>query len=283
MYHRARRQAANKSYRIGLNILARAMRALMRANGSEGYFCIGAEDAYYHWNGLRLTYHFSEFGVAGNIDAGGNTETETIDKLTQMLTGDVVFYDVGAHEGLYALSMKNRFPSSTIYAFEPNAKALRANLNLNDANDIKLYECAIGDQKKTVTMTVGYRSSNFIATDRHAGSQTKMTTIDKLVASQSLKLPTAIKIDIEGFEFQALKGALRTLSSSYPIIVTEINDCFYRYHRNLSPWRNFMSELGYRLYSLKEGRLERVPDDILAIDKLPWSADANYWWLQRQG
>ena len=280
MLQRVRGYAANKPYRIGMNILARSMRALMRAKGAEGNFCVGANGAYYYWNGLCLTYHFSDFGVAGNIDAGGSAETETIEKLGQILTGDAVFYDVGAHEGLFALSMKKMLLHPTIYAFEPNAKALRVNLDLNDASDIKVLEYAIGDQEMTVIMTVGHRSSNFVMTDGCTGSKTKMNTIDHLVADLSLKLPTAIKIDIEGFEFQALKGASVTLSLSHPIIVTEINDCFCRYHRDLGPWRSFMSELGYGLHSLKAGRLERVPDNILSVDKLPWSADANYWWLQ---
>jgi hypothetical protein len=53
MLYRGRREVANKSLRIGMNILARSIRSLMRVNGAGDYFCVGADDAYYCWNGLR--------------------------------------------------------------------------------------------------------------------------------------------------------------------------------------------------------------------------------------
>jgi len=276
-----RRRVTNRSFRIGMNILARGMRALMRANRVSGYFCVGADKTHYYWNGLRFEYHFSEFGVAGNIDTGGSAETETIEKLAQMLTGQIVFYDIGAHEGLYSLSIKQRFRNSTIYAFEPDATALRVNLGLNDATEIEIFECAVGEQEATVTMTIGHRSSNYITSDESAGKKFEMKTVDQLVATRALEIPTAMKVDIEGYEYQALRGASRTLSASRSIVVTEINECFHRYHQDLGPWRDFMGTLGYNLHFLDAGRLQPVPLDIALVSTLPPSADGNYWWLPK--
>jgi FkbM family methyltransferase len=282
MFHWLHREVSNKSYRLGINVLARMMRTLIRVKGINGHFCIGANDSYFCTSGFRFVYHFSNFGVAGNIDSGSSTETETIEKLTEILAGDFVFFDIGAHEGWYTLNIRKKFPLSTIYAFEPDASSLRKNLQLNSVDDVKIVECAIGAEETTVVMTVNRRSSNFVDPGGLTGRKVEMKTIDQLIAKQLLKLPGAIKIDIEGFEFQALTGASKTLAIAHPIIVTEINACFKRYHQELGAWRSFMLELGYDLYSLRADKFELVSVDIVTVDDLPWSADSNYWWLHRE-
>src|SRR5437868_5397737 len=95
-----------KPYRIGMNLLARAMRSLMRARGIEGSFCISPSFTYYEWDGIRLAYNYSECGVGGNIDSGGNSEPNTHRKLVSLLGPGAVFFDIGAHEGLFSIDVK---------------------------------------------------------------------------------------------------------------------------------------------------------------------------------
>src|SRR5262245_23620531 len=116
-----------------MNLLARTMRSLMRARGVEGTFCIGPQQTYYEWRGMRLVYHYSDFGTGGNIDSGGNTEDATRTKLISILKEQArpVFYDIGAHDGLFTITVKQAVPQTVVHAFEPHAHGLFANLALN--------------------------------------------------------------------------------------------------------------------------------------------------------
>src|SRR6185437_9498078 len=190
------------------------MRGMMRAHGDrDGLFCIGARDAFYERDGMRFDYHFDAFGVAGNIDSGGSSEEQTRAKLFSLMQPNGVLYDIGAHEGLFSISLKKSHPLATAYAFEPQTDALLKNLDLNNLNSVRVIPFALGDSVGNVSMTTAERSSNHVTINGQADKSFPVSTIDTLVADLSLKLPSAIKIDIEGFEYRALLGAQRTLST----------------------------------------------------------------------
>ena len=262
-----------------MNALARSMRAMMSARGDEdGSFCVSATNAFYELEGMRLRYHFSEFGTAGNIDSGGSSEKETREKLLSLLGPASVFYDIGAHEGLYTIHVKTKLPSSTVFAFEPHPEELQDNMDLNHIKDVNVFAVALGNVAGQVSMTTNKRSSNHVVVDGREDF-VAMTTLDKVVLERACKLPTAIKLDIEGFEFNALKGAADTLRKARPIVVTEINDCFDRYRQSFDDFVNYMKVAGYQLQTLRAGSLEPVADTVHSISDLPVSADANYWWV----
>lgn len=259
-----------KAYRIGMNLLARSMRALMRARGIGGAFCVSPSVTYYEWDGIRLAYNYAEYGVGGNIDAGGNSEPGTRRKLVSLLKPDAVFFDIGAHEGLFTIDVKRHFPTAAVHAFEPIPAALETNLALNGLFDVTVHRAAVGDKTGSITMSAGQRSSNFVA--NIDGGATEIVTIDGL----ALPAPTAIKLDIEGFELHAMRGARNTIQRARPIIITEINECFLRYHPTYSPLQAFMTDIGYQCYSLRNDVFSLVS---IAGSALPSSDEANYWWL----
>jgi FkbM family methyltransferase len=258
-----------KPYRIGMNLLARSMRALMKARGIDGTFCVGPHGTFYEFEGIRLAYDYAALGVGGNIDAGGTSESATRNKLYEYLHPGAVFYDVGAHDGLFALSAKRKQPRIKVHAFEPQPDALLANLALNGLPDVAVHAVAVGDKPGLVSMTTDQRSSNHVTGD----GSIPMIRLDDL----DIEPPTIIKMDIEGFEPQALKGAERILSTSRPIVITEINHCLLRYHTDLRDMHDRMSRNGYTMNVLRSGAF--APTSAVALTELPPSDNSNYWWL----
>jgi FkbM family methyltransferase len=257
---------------MAVNFIARALRSLMKANHIQGYFCVSAENAFFEIDGLRLGYHYDRFGVCGNIDSGGSSEPKTRRKLAEYLKKGMVFYDIGAHEGLFALDVDRRL-GVVVHAFEPQAKALRNNIILNEAKNIVVHEAAVGDRADSVSMTTNQRSSNYIT--ENSGAIT-------LVRLDDLKLPPpdAIKIDIEGFELNALRGARGLLTKYKPIVVTEINQCYKRYNLSLKPMYELMASCGYSLKRLSDrGELIEIAERPDLPEHLPRSAEDNYWWI----
>lgn len=264
-----------KAYRVAVNGLARGIRFLMRSNGIKGHFCIGPDNTFFEIDGIRFEYHYPAFGVSGNIDSGGSTEPQTRAKLMEYLSGPAsVLYDVGAHEGLFSLDAKTRNPAAIVHAFEPQAAALFKNIKINGF-EIAVHEVAVGEAAGTVSMTTDQRSSNFVTGE---GGPIPVIRLDDLT---DLPPPSAIKLDIEGFELSALRGARSLLMRHRPVVVMEINHCFLRYNSSLKPLYELMSSLGYSFNRLASGKLHEITERTDTPDALPRSAEDNYWWVAR--
>ncbi|MGD8813633.1 MAG: FkbM family methyltransferase [Anaerolineales bacterium] len=145
--------------------------------------------------------------------------------------GDV-FYDIGANVGAYSL-VAFRFLNgmSKIYAFEPGFKTfpqLCKNIQLNDAEKVIFpLQLALSDQTTMTTfhyqnlLTGGALHALGDPVDQH-GDQfqpvfslpTLSYRLDDLVPQFGLPAPNHIKIDVDGTEYQILKGAESLLRNS---------------------------------------------------------------------
>ena len=143
--------------------------------------------------------------------------------------------DVGANVGDSALWWWRKFGANVI-AFEPlNSafKALKENIELNKAGEnITSYNVAIGDGE---IITGGVEGLMFSS---HGNVQVYTVPLDqfKLV---NVKI---LKIDVEGFEMEVLKGSEKTIKSNLPKIIIETHSTELR-----KKCHTFLTNMGYRL------------------------------------
>lgn len=148
--------------------------------------------------------------------------------------GDVL--DIGANLGVMTVHLANHLPNSTIHAFEPmptNASILKriiAKFNLNKA---KIHEVALGDDSGTVKMVLPLNGATVMQglshvkhesiTEWNEGKEVdvKLDKLDNIINGQVIQ---GIKIDVENFEYFALKGGTRIISAHHPIIYAELWD-----------------------------------------------------------
>ncbi|SIO55242.1 methyltransferase, FkbM family [Singulisphaera sp. GP187] len=174
--------------------------------------------------------------------------------------GGTVF-DVGAHVGFYTLLASQLVgESGHVAAFEPfpeNAAFLRRHIDLNKFGNVSMFEAAVSDHDGTITFLEG--PTRFTGkVDPSGGRSTRSVTLDTLVAQGEVPVPNLIKMDIEGAELGALKGAATILAQHRPTIflATHGKDIH-------SQCCQFLGSLGYRLESLDGSPLEQV-DEIIA-------------------
>lgn len=143
-------------------------------------------------------------------------------------TPGCVVYDVGANAGFYALlSAKAVGTNGQVFAFEPTpllATRLRQNADANGFDQIKIVEKAVCDVDGRVGFgIVGDLSvNNSLASSESAESlEVEATTLDTF--SSNHPAPSLILMDIEGAEVEALKGGLKTISESLPIMMIEVH------------------------------------------------------------
>ena len=121
--------------------------------------------------------------------------------------------DVGGNVGQTACEYTSYFPQAQIYTFEP-VPASFAKLQSAVANlpRVKAFQMAVGSSTGTVFMNVGDDSQlNSIVKVKDSTSviEVPLDSLDHIVSSLSLDQIDLLKIDVEGFELEVLKGAVR--------------------------------------------------------------------------
>lgn len=164
----------------------------------------------------------------------GLYEPETMIALRELLPNGGTFVDVGAHCGCYTLFAATCVgPGGLIISFEPSRREcarLTANVAVNALAQVDIRQVAVTDVQGPIELriaeasyaghnTVGARFAyDGVRTDRIA--QVAGTTLDLALAD--LTRCDAIKLDIEGGELNALRGASNTIERFRPTLVLEI-------------------------------------------------------------
>jgi len=144
------------------------------------------------------------------------------------------FFDVGANVGLYTWETSYISPSRSILAFEPdpeNFALLRMTLRTAGLEKVELCSNAlsrsIGEvsfHQDTITSATGSISGIETPwTERYLDNPSNIisvntTTMDAITAK---KIPSLIKIDVEGHELEVLEGATGMFSQIKPLLILE--------------------------------------------------------------
>jgi len=132
--------------------------------------------------------------------------------------------DIGAHIGYYSVLLSPY--ARSVWAFEPDERNLE-NLQkaLADISNAHIVTKAVSDQDGEAFLSDEGESSVShldFTTAQPAKKKIAMVSIDSHVREHSLD-PIAIKIDIEGFDILALRGAVETARTSQPVFLVEYN------------------------------------------------------------
>lgn len=167
--------------------------------------------------------------------------------------------DVGADQGLYTLAFARAVgPEGLVIALEPvpdSADVVAGNVALNGFTDrVELVRAACGESSGSITLTIpgdeGARSSADPAIVRTLEAEGRARTVTVPVVTlarllQEAEPPALVKIDVEGFEAQVLRG-LRA-SPYRPALVIEMHgaDDHHKRANAVAVYRE-LSALGYR-------------------------------------
>jgi FkbM family methyltransferase len=166
----------------------------------------------------------------------GTFEKEELAFVGRFLQPDMTVLDIGAHDGLYTLLASKRVgPSGRVFSFEPSPRerrALRFHLALNFCRNVKVQGLAVGSGATEATLHVvqgNQTGCNSLRPPEVISStlpiRVQVTSLDAWLELNGIAKVDFIKLDIEGAELEALKGAERLLDSRpRPIILVEVQD-----------------------------------------------------------
>lgn len=169
--------------------------------------------------------------------------------------GDCV-WDVGAHRGYATLIAASRVGDrGSVVAFEPasvNRWYLERHTRWNRATNVRVCPFALGASDGR--STIGGEGSSVSFAMGEGSEPVQVRSLDSLVARRSFEKPTLIKIDVEGFEYQVLRGAREALESGLLILLSVHSRSAYE------DCARILRETGFRIYSSPELRSNRSPD-----------------------
>lgn len=157
--------------------------------------------------GARLAVRRGMTGATGNVYAGLHEFADMMFLLHFLRPGDL-FLDVGANVGSYTV-LASRVCGATTWAFEPDpltVEHLTRNIELNEVQaHVVVHEVALGADEADVVFTVGLDTVNHVATDGQGGGRVvRQARLDSFMGDAE---PIMVKLDVEGYEHEVLKGA----------------------------------------------------------------------------
>ena len=186
-------------------------------------------------SGLRFTYFAADRGLGRAMARGAFELAELACACRQVRPGDAAI-DGGAHLGIYSLLLARAVgPAGHVYAFEPHPETRRLLTTTVAANGfqgrITVQEAAVGARTEPATLLSGRRCAahahaHLAPAGVHPGRGDRVFPI-RLVALDDLRLDrriALIKLDVEGAELLAIRGALHLIRRDRPAILCELGD-----------------------------------------------------------
>ena len=203
--------------------------------------------------GFRLRLHpATNAGDEGIVLSGIHGEEDEFERVAERVAGYENFIDIGANIGLYSLIAARNMPNDCpIIAFEPDpkmARRLKSHLAFNDAGKVKVIEAAVSPENGELAIfqpagNAGCTSANK-RFDDWLELKVPCVTLADALSGLGIHRIGMLKIDIEGFEDQALLPYLDTMpADSWPRYIL-IEVCHNRFWK-----RDTVAELvarGYR-------------------------------------
>jgi FkbM family methyltransferase len=174
--------------------------------------------------------------------------------------------DIGANIGIMTIHLARSIKGVTVYSFEPmpnNVTAFKRIVNYFKLKNVKLFEIALGNTEGKAEMVMPVISNvrmqglshvihDSIA-DNNEGERFKvplkmLDKIDELInVSQRI---SAIKIDVENFEFFVLDGAKNLITKNKSIVYAELWD-----NENREKCFTLFNNLNYKTFVVRDNRI----------------------------
>lgn len=176
--------------------------------------------------------------------------------------GANVFYDIGANVGTWSLLCRALVPDSTIIAFEAMEEHLPAfHKNTGGLKSLQMLPTALGSREETRTFHPASFSdaSGFLPLNEEGRQlwrirnekprEMKIQPLDGIIAAESLPPPDLIKLDVQGFELEVLKGAAVTLRHAQWVLTEVSFKPFYEGQVLFSELAGFLAAQGFEVHA----------------------------------
>lgn len=180
---------------------------------------------------------------------------------------EAIVIDAGASNGFLSCYFAQTISTNgKVFSFEPHPeifKRLQKNITQNHLQQATCFQLALGDTISNSDLNLYYETANRLALANKEALQTisvQETTLDHFFLPHQPSACHLIKIDVDGYETQVLKGAEKVIAQFKPVVVFESN-------QQTIPGE-FLIKNGYQLFDLTMKKIDNIlplPHDVLAV------------------
>ena len=192
-----------------------------------------------------------------------NSQVKEMNNFLELTKDKKVLFDIGSQFGSFSFPFINTSTDKQVFAFDGGTNPYLTTTQIkliNNLTNFNVFNFLIGSKNEIVKCFSEDLQSLAIP-----GNDTRlMFSIDMIVDLFGDK-PDAMKIDIEGCEYQALIGARETIISVKPIIFIEIHPKFLnQYQNNINQIVEFVNSINYKVYDLNHNEVTNYLDILSA-------------------
>ena len=172
--------------------------------------------------------------------------------LNQVLKKDSVFIDIGTNKGIYLYQAEKIIKTGKVYGFEPNKSLVNYIQPLFPK--VSLFTYAVSSQTGTSVLNIPKKGNGLQDTraslealgDEVEKIEIQTITLDDWAKQQNVSKIDLVKIDVEGHEFDSVKGCVHILKDIKPIFIIEIELRHAKYAIN--EIFDFIKNFGYEVF-----------------------------------
>lgn len=193
---------------------------------------------FYYLNKYDFFMFLDPFSHLGKILTDDELyEKDTCYMINKYIKKDSIFFDIGANEGFFSVVASKKIITGKIYCFEPQKnllKIIEKNLLKNNFKNFFLLDFGIGESEYFTNLNAfqdintgasSILKKHFLNTKK---TKIKIKSLDHFVSEERLyDQIDLVKIDIEGYEIQAIKGMENLLKEK------KINTLLIDYHMHI--------------------------------------------------
>ncbi|MGH2667357.1 FkbM family methyltransferase [Flavobacterium sp.] len=222
--------------------------------------------AYDYWPSLYKKRFFKSLNTLQTGDF--KCEPELL-YLNQVLQSDSVFIDIGTNKGIYLYQAEKIIKNGKIIGFEPNKKLVDFVSKL--FKTAKVYPFAVSSKAGISILNIPKKGKGLQDTraslEALGGDVEKIEIetirLDDWVKEQGIAKIDLVKIDVEGHEFDSVKGCENILKTIRPVFIIEIELRHAKYP--IEAIFNFIKDYGYTVFYFDRKTLQPVPFEVDAM------------------
>jgi FkbM family methyltransferase len=157
-------------------------------------------------------------------------------KFLDILKEDYVVFDVGAWIGYYTVLAAKK--AGKVIAIEPNKdnyQRIRRNVNLNQFSNVTTFNIAVGEKPSQGILIEETSSSTHKIVSEGDGNTVEIESLDNMINKLGIQEINMLIIDIEGYEYFALRGLENSLlDRAVKNLICEIHPDFIKEWNGLS-------------------------------------------------
>lgn len=230
-------------------------------------------------------------GIERKLYMTGSYEKGLLRILEKILKPGDIVVDAGANIGLISIFCAIKVGhNGLVLSFEPHPETypiLQKNIAINGISQIEAYNKALGSVSGTAkiysNLQINRGAASIVEFQQDSPSfDIEVLSLDEVLKQRKISQVDLLKIDVEGFEMEVLKGASKILSEENgPILVVECSNTRTNFDYSMEALFDFLNQQhNYQIYKLSHSKekisklvavesWEKLPqhDNILALKK----------------